>query len=34
MVSHVDHTEHDAEIVVTDQGLADLRGFLRAAVHG
>jgi succinyl-CoA:acetate CoA-transferase len=26
MVSHVDHTEHDAMIIVTDQGLADLRG--------
>ncbi|HEX2913829.1 MAG TPA: acetyl-CoA hydrolase/transferase family protein [Chloroflexia bacterium] len=26
MVSHVDHTEHDVQIVVTEQGLADLRG--------
>ena len=26
MVSHVDHTEHDVSVVVTDQGLADLRG--------
>ncbi|HLU86445.1 MAG TPA: succinate CoA transferase [Taishania sp.] len=26
MVSHTDHTEHDADILVTDQGLADLRG--------
>ncbi|TCJ00200.1 acetyl-CoA hydrolase/transferase family protein [Aeromicrobium sp. IC_218] len=26
MVSHVDHTEHDVHVVVTDQGLADLRG--------
>jgi succinyl-CoA:acetate CoA-transferase len=26
MVSHVDHTEHDVEIMVTEQGLADLRG--------
>ncbi|HET6554009.1 MAG TPA: acetyl-CoA hydrolase/transferase family protein [Dyella sp.] len=26
MVSHVDHTEHDVAIVVTEQGLADLRG--------
>ncbi len=26
MVSHVDHTEHDVSIVVTEQGLADLRG--------
>ncbi len=26
MVSHVDHTEHDVHIVVTEQGLADLRG--------
>lgn len=26
MVSHVDHTEHDTMILITDQGLADLRG--------
>lgn len=26
MVSHVDHTEHDVDILVTDIGLADLRG--------
>jgi succinyl-CoA:acetate CoA-transferase len=26
MVSHVDHTEHDTEVLVTEQGLADLRG--------
>ncbi|TCT45088.1 acetyl-CoA hydrolase/transferase family protein [Martelella mediterranea] len=26
MVSHVDHTEHDVSVVVTDVGLADLRG--------
>jgi succinyl-CoA:acetate CoA-transferase len=26
MASHVDHTEHDVEILVTEQGLADLRG--------
>jgi len=26
MVSHVDHTEHDTHVVVTEQGLADLRG--------
>ena len=26
MVSHVDHTEHDVHIIVTEQGLADLRG--------
>jgi len=25
MVSHVDHTEHDVDIIVTEQGLADLR---------
>ncbi len=25
-VSHVDHTEHDVEIFVTEQGLADVRG--------
>jgi succinyl-CoA:acetate CoA-transferase len=26
MVSHVDHTEHDAQVIVTECGLADLRG--------
>jgi len=26
MVSHVDHTEHDVQVVVTERGLADLRG--------
>ena len=26
MVSHVDHTEHDVQVVVTENGLADLRG--------
>lgn len=26
MVSHHDHTEHDTQIIVTEQGLADLRG--------
>ncbi|MFT6950652.1 MAG: succinyl-CoA:acetate CoA-transferase [Paraglaciecola sp.] len=26
MVSHVDQTEHDVKVVVTEQGLADLRG--------
>jgi succinyl-CoA:acetate CoA-transferase len=26
MVTHVDHTEHDVQIVVTEHGLADLRG--------
>lgn len=26
MVSHVDHTEHDVDILLTEQGLADLRG--------
>jgi len=26
MVSHVDHTEHDVDLLVTDIGLADLRG--------
>jgi len=25
-VTHVDHTEHDVNIVITEQGLADLRG--------
>jgi succinyl-CoA:acetate CoA-transferase len=35
MVSHVDHTEHDVDILVTEAGLADLRGLApreRAAV--
>lgn len=26
MVSHTDHTEHDTDVLVTEQGLADLRG--------
>jgi succinyl-CoA:acetate CoA-transferase len=26
MVPHVDHTEHDVDVIVTEQGLADLRG--------
>ncbi|MCL6705684.1 acetyl-CoA hydrolase/transferase family protein [Pseudomonas sp. R2.Fl] len=26
MVSHVDHTEHDVDILITENGLADLRG--------
>ncbi|MCH8627925.1 acetyl-CoA hydrolase/transferase family protein [Arsenicicoccus piscis] len=26
MVSHVDHTEHDVMVMITEQGLADLRG--------
>ena len=26
MCSHVDHTEHDIQIIVTEQGLADVRG--------
>ena len=25
MVSHVDHTEHDVDVIVTEQGVADLR---------
>ncbi len=26
MVSHVDHTEHDTQVIVSEQGLADIRG--------
>jgi len=26
MVAHVDHTEHEVHVIVTEQGLADLRG--------
>ena len=26
MVPHVDHTEHDVDVIITDQGVADLRG--------
>ena len=26
MVAHVDHTDHDVDVIVTEQGLADLRG--------
>ena len=35
MVPHVDHTEHDVQVIVTEHGLADLRGLSprkRAAV--
>jgi succinate CoA transferase len=30
MASHVDHNEHSVQVVVTDQGLADLRGLAPA----
>lgn len=30
-VSHVDHTEHGVQVLVTEQGLADLRGLLAEA---
>ena len=26
MVSHEDHSEHDVNIIITEQGVADLRG--------
>ena len=26
MCSHVDHSEHSVDVIVTEQGLADLRG--------
>jgi succinate CoA transferase len=26
MVSHVDHTDHDVKVIVTEQGVADMRG--------
>ena len=26
MASHVDHTEHDVHVIVTEKGIADLRG--------
>lgn len=26
MVPHVDHTEHDVQVIITEQGVADLRG--------
>lgn len=26
MCSHIDHTEHSVDVVITDQGVADLRG--------
>lgn len=26
MASHIDHTEHSVDIIITDQGIADLRG--------
>lgn len=33
-VSHVDHTEHDVQVIVTEQGLADLRGLSPSARAG
>ena len=26
MCSHIDHTDHDVDIIITEQGVADLRG--------
>ena len=26
LVSHADHTEHDVDVIVTEQGYADIRG--------
>jgi acyl-CoA hydrolase len=26
MVSHVDHSEHSVKVIITEQGIADLRG--------
>jgi acyl-CoA hydrolase len=26
MVSHIDHSEHSVDVLITDQGIADLRG--------
>ena len=26
MCSHIDHTEHDVDVIITEQGVADLRG--------
>ena len=34
MVSHVDHTEHDVNVIVTEHGLADLRGLSPRARAG
>lgn len=31
MVSHCDHNEHSVQVLVTDEGLADLRGLAPAA---
>ena len=31
MASHVDHTEHDVHVLITEQGLADLRGLSPSA---
>ena len=33
MVSHHDHTEHDVQVLITEQGLADLRGLSPAAAR-
>ena len=31
MCSHVDHTEHDVDVIITEQGIADLRGLAPSA---
>jgi acetyl-CoA hydrolase len=31
MCSHVDHSEHSVQVIVTEQGLADLRGLAPVA---
>ena len=33
MVAHVDHTEHDVMVIVTEQGVADLRGLTPKEGH-
>jgi hypothetical protein len=34
MVTHVDHNEHDVDLIVTEVGLADLRGLAPRVTHG
>ena len=33
MVTHVDHSDHDVKVIVTEQGVADLRGKARDKEH-
>ncbi len=33
MCSHVDHSEHSVKVIITEQGIADLRGLFPASTR-